>query len=197
MVDVRVRRALLVAALVVVVGLGTEAFLSWVPLSVWSSPRPATCLASRCFCEAIRWGEPVLQPHLAAGVVIFYALARARKDGSWARRARLAYWVYATAAIAALVLVPDLRRWLFAVLLTLGIAMEVTGPLRSRPRGDTRIFLAGNTVFAAAFLIWWLDQSLLLCSPTSPLQGHATWHLLGAVAAWLLFVYYTREWRLH
>lgn len=259
----RVRRVLLVAtaAVAVVVGLGTEAFLHWVPVSAWSSPRPATCLASGCFCEAVRWGESVLQPvnswssltflvpagivlaglpapghpargwmglfavsltvtamgsaayhaaltfdaqfldvlgmYLTAGVMIFYAVARARKDRSWRRHAWLGYGAYVTVAAVALVVVPDLRRWLFGVLLILGITLEVAGPLRSRPRGDIRIFFAGVALFAAAFLIWWLDQSLLLCWPTSPLQGHAIWHLLGAAASGLLFVYYAREWSLH
>lgn len=129
--------------------------------------------------------------------MIFYALAGTRKDGSWRRRAWLGYWAYVTVAALALVMVPDLRRWLFGVLLILGITLEMAGPLRSRPRRDSRIFFAGVAVFAAAFLSWWLDQSLLLCWPTSPLQGHAIWHLLGAAPSGLLIVYYAREWSLH
>lgn len=72
-----------------------------------------------------------------------------------------------------------------------------TTALRSRPRRDSLVFFAGVAVFAAAFLSWWLDQSLLLCWPTWPLQGHAIWHLLGAAASGLLIVYYAREWSLH
>ena len=42
---------------------------------------------------------------------------------------------------------------------------------------------------ALAFVIWNLAQGPW-CDPTSWLQGHAAWHLLCAVAAYLLFRLY-------
>jgi len=54
-------------------------------------------------------------------------------------------------------------------------------------------FYAGFALFATAFLIWGLDISKTICNPHSPLQGHAVWHLLGAVAAGFLYLYYASE----
>jgi hypothetical protein len=38
-----------------------------------------------------------------------------------------------------------------------------------------------------AFVIWILDRERVLCAPESLLQGHAVWHILGAIAAVCLF----------
>ena len=45
---------------------------------------------------------------------------------------------------------------------------------------------------ALAFVIWNLAQGPW-CDPTSWLQGHAAWHLLCALAAYLLFRLYASE----
>lgn len=42
-----------------------------------------------------------------------------------------------------------------------------------------------------AFVIWILDFTRFVCAPESWVQGHAAWHILGAVAAWYLFRYYS------
>ena len=44
-----------------------------------------------------------------------------------------------------------------------------------------------------AFLIWVLDITQAVCSPESALQGHAVWHMLGALAGWCLYRYYASE----
>jgi hypothetical protein len=42
-----------------------------------------------------------------------------------------------------------------------------------------------------AFVVWSLGKDGgPLCDPQSLLQPHAVWHLLDALAAWLLFRYY-------
>lgn len=49
--------------------------------------------------------------------------------------------------------------------------------------------------FFVAFAIWILSrtQDSLFCDPNSLIQGHAIWHLLNAVAAYFLFLFYTSE----
>jgi hypothetical protein len=43
-------------------------------------------------------------------------------------------------------------------------------------------------------VIWNISQTgTSLCDPYSPLQGHAIWHILDAVAAFCLFMYYASE----
>jgi hypothetical protein len=58
---------------------------------------------------------------------------------------------------------------------------------------DRKLFLAGVGLFALAFVIWILDNERILCAPAALAQGHAAWHLLGAVAVALLYFYYLSE----
>jgi dihydroceramidase len=86
---------------------------------------------------------------------------------------------------------PESRRWVFAAVLLPGIVLEVVcarrAPGSSQP---SRWLWIGLGVLSAAYVIWLLDQSGTLCDPTSPLQGHAAWHLLGAAAGWCLARHY-------
>ncbi len=60
------------------------------------------------------------------------------------------------------------------------------------PRADLRYGAAALTSMLVAFTIWNLSQRGW-CDPDSLVQGHAVWHLLGAVAAYLLFRLYASE----
>ncbi len=52
--------------------------------------------------------------------------------------------------------------------------------------------MAAVATMAVAFAIWIAAQHGW-CDPGSLLQGHAVWHLLNALAAYLLFAYYASE----
>ena len=75
----------------------------------------------------------------------------------------------------------------FGVLLVTAVVLEV----RLR-RADLRIGAAALLVMVGAFVIWNLGQHGW-CDPDSLLQAHGAWHLLGAVAAYLLFHYWASE----
>lgn len=81
---------------------------------------------------------------------------------------------------------------IFGLLLVLATVLEV----RIRIRGEARsTWLYGYASIASiliAFLIWNASRAWL-CDPHSLIQGHAIWHLLGAVAAYLLYRYYASE----
>lgn len=83
---------------------------------------------------------------------------------------------------------PESRRVLFAAVLLPGIVLELV--LARRRGGDSRPgprwLHAGLGLLVAAYVLWLLDQAGILCDPASPLQGHAAWHVLGAVAGWCL-----------
>lgn len=87
---------------------------------------------------------------------------------------------------------PETRRYVFAVILVPGIVLEIK---RSRmPPGSsqpTRWLWTGLGLMSAAYVSWVLDQTGVLCSSTSLLQGHAVWHVLGAIAAWCLARHWT------
>jgi len=56
--------------------------------------------------------------------------------------------------------------------------------------GWTSIFL-----IVSAFIIWNLshDRESILCDPHLWLQGHAIWHVLNAIGACFVFLFYTTE----
>jgi len=90
--------------------------------------------------------------------------------------------------MAAQVTTPSLRRVVFAVLLIAALAVE----WRLAKAG--RAWLAGGAgLMGLAFAIWVADRLRLACSPDGLLQGHALWHVLGAVASGCLYLSYAAD----
>lgn len=87
---------------------------------------------------------------------------------------------------------PDARRILFALLLLPGIVLEltpfVTGYGPRSPR--VRFIYIGVGIMLVAYLIWLLDQNEALCDPDALVQGHAVWHVLTALAGFMIFAHY-------
>lgn len=82
----------------------------------------------------------------------------------------------------------------FAVLLVAAVAMEVALRVGGRAVTDLRFGGAALGAMLGAFAIWNVSKDAgPLCDPTSWLQGHGIWHLLGAVAAYSLFRLYASE----
>lgn len=84
--------------------------------------------------------------------------------------------------MAAQVTTPSIRRIVFGVLLVAALGVE----WRSSRAGRAWLAL-GAALMAFAFAIWLVDRRRLVCDPGSLLQGHAAWHLLGALAAACLY----------
>ncbi|MBL8922131.1 MAG: ceramidase domain-containing protein [Myxococcaceae bacterium] len=89
-----------------------------------------------------------------------------------------------------LVTVPVFRRWAFALVIVAILVTEVLLRVRGRRTWPVRLLLATVAVQGLAFAIWALDTLRLVCDPHGLVQGHAVWHLLGAVATFLLWRYY-------
>ncbi|WP_373489928.1 ceramidase domain-containing protein [Parasphingorhabdus sp.] len=139
------------------------------------------------------WGQffDVLGMYLVSGFFLIRALAKWWNIPD--RRALVHYALLCAVLVAILYGLPEVRRWLFAVILGIAILLELVfaRPLRLQVR--TGYYIAGLIANIVAFTIWNLDQRGQLCSPDSLLQGHAVWHLLGAVALWFAFLYYRSE----
>jgi len=103
------------------------------------------------------------------------------------------YVALCASLVAALLVLPDARRWLFAVLLIFAIVIELVFARILRPGARFAFFLGGLLATTIAFGIWILDQNGVVCAPESLLQGHALWHFLGAASLWLSFCYYRSE----
>lgn len=246
--------------------MGLSALLSIVTLMVlglmspdtWAAMRPATCLETGCFCEAVSTQQPIRQPantvsSLAFAVIGVWVLSVSRPAapahpfgrahrvmfgvsalviglGSAFYHASMTFagqffdilgmylltglmWVYAlqriggcATSVAALIYlalnlgltvvqieIPETRRFVFGLLLMLALLSEVWVWQRVRPARRYGWLWAGLSVFGLAYAVWMLDDSHAWCEPHSWLQGHALWHVLGAVAVYALWRWYTSE----
>ena len=139
------------------------------------------------------WGQfaDVLGMYLLGGFQLVYALAKVM---NLKRGTAVALYVAVCAALVAVLIVePEVRRWLFFVVLITALIIEIAF---ARPKRDgviLRFLLLGILAKAVAFTFWTLDQKLILCAPNSLMQGHAIWHLLGAVALFMTSRYYRSE----
>ena len=74
------------------------------------------------------------------------------------------------------------------------VGLEVLLVRRGSPRQDVWFGVASVLVLATAFAIWTTGQEgHPWCRPASLLQQHGLWHVLCAVAAYLLFRHYAAE----
>lgn len=132
-----------------------------------------------------------------AGMYLFTSFMLVYVIQRWANwsisLAGIVYLVLNIILAVSLVVVPETRRYLFALVLVVALIIEALWIIRTRPIIDARWILAGLALFALAFGIWILDNTRILCDPNSLLQGHAAWHILTAIATGLLYVYYRSE----
>lgn len=120
---------------------------------------------------------------------ILLALGALYRAGRLSARASIALFLVLNAIFAVVQYeYPGARRVLFVVLLLPGIILEmtpwITGHSARSPR--VRYVYLGVATMLVAYVIWTLDQTEAACHPHSPLQGHAVWHVLSAVAAFLI-----------
>ncbi len=86
---------------------------------------------------------------------------------------------------------PESRRWVFAAVLLPGVALEAWRSRTVAGAGPPSTWLwVGLGLQSAAYVLWLLDQSGTVCDPLSPLQGHAAWHVLGALAGGCLALHW-------
>jgi hypothetical protein len=129
--------------------------------------------------------------YLLTTYMLLYALLRL--DRLSEAQFGMIYFVIMLVLSVLLIALPDVRRYAFAFILIAAIIVELVYIRLRRARLKTSLFYTGIALFALAFGIWILDNTRVLCAPASALQGHAAWHVLGAVAAALLYFYYLSE----
>ncbi len=88
---------------------------------------------------------------------------------------------------------PHWRRYLFAILILAALLPEYFSRQKVRVHFSAKFLLAALATLLIAFVIWALDLNRVFCQPESWWQGHAFWHVLGAVAAGLLYKHYRME----
>jgi hypothetical protein len=105
------------------------------------------------------------------------------------------YIVINGALIWSLIYAPTLRRNLFLALILLGLVLEYF--CNRKQNGYTPdMLLAAASSLALAYIIWQLDNHRGMFFPqTGFLQGHALWHLGGAIACGLIYLHYSKNYR--
>lgn len=89
--------------------------------------------------------------------------------------------------------IPETRRYAFAIVLIAALILEYYYRVKSKPQIEVRWLRLGMSLLTVAYIIWILDNTRLVCFETSLIQGHAIWHILGAVSVLFLHRYYVSE----
>lgn len=256
---VNMKTIAITSILTVVICTATMAVLLSLPESFWTNWRPATCVATGCFCEAIYSTDVVRQPanawsslsyvaigslviavagettgkkrrlpyvyayilgisaiiigvgsafyhasitfvgqffdvfgmYLFANFMLVYALERLFK---WSSNITLGLYIVINLVLSStLIFIPETIRYMFAAVIIIALVFEYVVQRKKNPRIETHWLNIGLLIFATAYVIWILDNSKIVCDPQSLVQGHAVWHLLGAVAVGFLYLYYVSE----
>ena len=89
--------------------------------------------------------------------------------------------------------IPDTRRYVFTIILIVALLCEYYFRMKAKPQIEVHWLRYGINLLAVAYIIWILDNTRTICFENSLLQGHATWHILGAVSVLFLNRYYASE----
>jgi hypothetical protein len=121
---------------------------------------------------------------LPLAALLGFVAADAAADLS-GRRGPPAWWLVPTAAVVPAVMAgPAASTVAQSGLAAVAIGLSL---LRARVRPRLRrTLLVGLGILAAGALAGTFGDRTSLCRPESPLQGHAAWHLLAALALWWL-----------
>lgn len=126
--------------------------------------------------------------YLIATFVLVYNVGRLRpmSDGATVG----AYFLLNGALAVALYTTPAFRRYAFAVVVAAALLVEYLVWRREKVRSDVRYLIGALVALLIAFAVWVLDITRVVCQPESLAQGHAVWHVLGAVACGGVYLYY-------
>jgi hypothetical protein len=138
----------------------------------------------------------LLSMHLVAAWILAYAVTRLRRGGGRLLAGGFAAGVAGCQLAGAwdvrLPVVLHPANAAFGLLLVAAVAMEVALMRREPGAAGRRYAYGAIAAMLAAFGIWNLANQRW-CDPGSLLQGHAAWHLLGALSVYLLSRYYARS----
>ena len=186
-------------------GLAFVAVAAWIWTRRDAAPRNTSALAAMFASTALVvgigtmlyhasltfWGQTLDVFGMYLVVTLVIAASLGRNAGVSPRAQVTAYAISNALLLAALIAVPVARRYVFAALVIGAIVCERITRDRVRvPRART--FAHAMLVLFAGFVIWVLDITRIACAPDSWLQGHAVWHVCGALALALVFEYYRR-----
>lgn len=133
----------------------------------------------------------VMGMYLLASFILLYNISRVSLLSG--QQFVLAYLTLNSILAYVLLQHPALRRYIFGMIVLAALVPECRVRAQKQPQINGAFLHAAWWTLVAAFVIWILDITKILCNPNSWMQGHALWHLLGAIAAGWLYLYYRSE----
>jgi hypothetical protein len=142
------------------------------------------------FTQVGRWFD-YMGMYAFAGYALLYNLVRLR---GWSGKAFAGLYAALLAVWGTVwIIAPDTKRYLFVGLILGMILSEVLVLRLRKPSIQISYFYAALFSFAVAGAANLLDESGMICTPTSWWQWHAFWHFATALAMGLLYLYYRSE----
>ena len=140
----------------------------------------------------------LLSMFLVSGFALAYALMRFLHRGPGLMAAVFVVAVVLGMAVhlrgGSVAVLGHLGNAAFAAQLWVAVGLEVALIRRRSPRQDVWFGVASLATLTLAFMIWTTGQrDHAWCNPDTLLQQHGAWHVLCAVAAYLLFRHYAAE----
>lgn len=128
---------------------------------------------------------------LIVSFMFIYALFRHR----WIRqKLLLPLYILINLAIFLVILTQSgIDRPAFAIMLYTILVFEIWLQIKKIHRQTKKYFYWCYAFLQSGYIIWILDNDKIWCRANSWLQGHSIWHLFGAIAALLIFLYYDSE----
>jgi hypothetical protein len=136
------------------------------------------------------WGQTVDVLAMYLVVTFFLLVSATRRHPLSFGKAAALYLGCNAMLLWLLIALPEVRREVFALLVLLLIGSELLHRRRTTRRASGRSFLAAVGVLAAGFAIWVVDYAGIVCAPTGVVQGHAIWHVAGALSGALAYVHF-------
>jgi hypothetical protein len=129
--------------------------------------------------------------YLLANFMLLFSFSRL---GRFTPRAFALWYLIANLASAGLLTAwPEVGRHTFGLILLMAFISDFAVRSKLRVVIDTRLLFGAIGLLGIAFAIWTLDLTGMLCAPESWLQGHGLWHVLTALAAGLIYLYFRSE----
>ncbi len=137
-----------------------------------------------------QWTD-VMSMYLVATFIVIYGLTRLWP--SLQKYFALAYVGLNLPLGVMLAAAPELRRYVFSLLIAAGLGLELYAIRRLGLRRRNGYLGATVASFAAGVGVWTLDINHTVCAPGSLFQLHAVWHGFAAAACGFLYAYYRSE----
>jgi hypothetical protein len=125
----------------------------------------------------------------------FFVVVNLRRVGALAtvRSLLLVYAALVVGSTAALIAFPTTGIAIFIAHVVAFLGLEAFLLARRREGIRTRALLGVGACFAVAYAAWWLDHLRIVCDPDNHLlNGHAVWHLIGALSFFFWYRHYAQ-----